>query len=156
MRVLCDIDGVLADPAKEVVEYLHKNDRWDWDEYYKHTLELPPIPFMIAIVKQLLSDTANEVIFVTGRPESNRELTTTWLRNALGQNSFQLLMRKTGDWERPNWELKLEECLRLVPDLVIEDEPRAVVSLMNAGFKILQVHGYRITKQDYRPGENAK
>jgi len=111
---------------------------------------------MITIIKHLLGDTANEVIFVTGRPESNRELTTIWLHKALGRNSLQLLMRKTGDWERPNLELKLEACLHFAPDLVIEDEPRAVERLREAGFKVLQVHGYRITKQDYRPGENAR
>jgi len=156
MKVLCDIDGVLADPANAVIEYLHKDSKWDWDEYYKHTLELPPIQSMISIVTYLLNDAANEVIFVTGRPESNRELTTIWLCNALGRNFLQLFMRKTGDWERPNWELKLEACWNLLPDLVIEDEPRAIERLTNAGFKVLQVHGYRITELDYRPGENSR
>lgn len=155
MKVLCDIDGVIVDPCKYVQEYLHKDNRWDWEEYFKHTSEMPPIPHMIVIVNDLLWNVQNEVIFVTGRPESNRSLTRDWLLSHLEFLAFEpnLIMRQPNDTKRATVELKLDACYQHLPDLVIEDEPKAVERISKEGFKVLQVYGYRATgDKDYTPG----
>ncbi len=159
MRILCDIDGCIANPCKQVKEYLLKDNKWDWKEYYKHTLEILPIPSMIELVEGLIYD-SNEVIFVTGRPASDRRITRKWLTENLVGISREVtpLVLKTRRKEdtRNTWELKLRWCRELKPDLVIEDEPRTALVLEAEGFTVLQVRGYRVTEMDGNPSKGAQ
>ena len=144
MIVGCDIDGVLAD----VSDYHHILP--DWDEFYKHTLELPVIPEMAELVGDLLR-TGNVVVFITGRPSSIRRATTLWLkRNIPNLHHVEIKMRQDGDF-RPSINLKLEALRELRPSIMIEDEPKAVEAIRAEGFTVLQVHGYRVTMEDLIP-----
>ncbi len=149
MDVVCDLDGVLVD----VKEFYHLIP--DWDEYYKHTIEMKPIREMIAVVA-CLTGAGNRVIFVTSRPLSDKSATVAWLARYVSSCSpLDLLMRPNGD-TRPSAELKLEIIRQLKPSLVIEDEPEVVEAVRAAGFTVLQVHGYRLSKNDsipYGPAE---
>jgi uncharacterized HAD superfamily protein len=142
MLVACDIDGVIAD-VREEYHYLP-----DWNEYFKHLDEHKPIKSMVNLVKALALS-GHSVVFVTSRPESTRRATALWLNKVLWTKevlwSYQLRMREVGD-ARPSAEIKLEFCRELKPSLVFEDEPRASGLLADAGFTVLQVHGFRLDK----------
>ena len=152
MIVVCDIDGCIADPCELVKKYLLDGSKWDWTEYYKHTLEILPIPSTILLLRSLVKHSIwTHLYFVTGRPFSDRGATAQWLDNQDLRNNSILYTREAED-NRPTSILKLEKCRLLKPDLVIEDEPEAVNLLKENGFKVLQVHGYRITEKDGTPG----
>ena len=155
MIVVCDIDGCIVDPCKYVERYLLKPKK-DWSEYYKHTLEFEKVGFVLGILDGLWRE--SDVYFVTGRPESNRELTLLWFRHntpfAIGDG--HLLMRPKGDYRR-TYNLKLEWYEKLKPDLIIEDEPETIAAAVFHGFtNILQVYGHRQTERDGTPGEQGE
>ena len=142
MIVACDIDGVLADVRNEY-HYLP-----DWAEYFKHLDEHKPIKPVVNLVRALALS-GHSVVFITSRPESTRRATARWLNKVLWTRkvfwSYQLRMREVGD-VRPSVEIKLGFCKGLKPSLVFEDEPRAAGLLADAGFTVLQVHGFRLDK----------
>ena len=151
MIVACDIDGCLADCREDVRKYLMQTPK-NWSEYYKHTKEMPEISSVVNLVRSLIKD-GNDIVFVTGRPESTREDTKDWLFDTVLVYPFrppELLMRQDKD-HRPSWELKLKTFSELKPDLIIEDEPEVVKRATEVGFTVLQVHGYRITEKDGIP-----
>ena len=151
MKIVCDIDGVIANPCDLVREHLLEDNKWNWEEYYKHTLEIPSIPSILGVINAL-SENGNFIHFSTGRPEIDRAPTEIWLRKYFSYSDGQslLFMRPKGD-TRPSIERKLEVCRDIKPDLVIEDEPGAVERLTSEGYIVLQVHGYRITEKDGIP-----
>ncbi len=144
MLICCDIDGVLADVRSYT--YMLPN----WDEYFTHTLEFPPIPGMITLIDGLIR-IGHNVVFVTGRPESNRSHTVIWLRNhVLNLYHPEVRMRRYDD-PRQSFEIKLEAIREIGPSLIFEDEPRAVEAMKAEGFTVLQVHGYRYSGEDNVP-----
>ncbi len=144
MIVGCDIDGVLTD----VKDFYHILP--DWDEYYKHTLELPAIPEVVMLVNSLLLG-GHKVVFITGRPLSTEQATKLWLRkNIPSLHHPDVRMRENMDF-RPTVDIKLEVVRELKPSLMIEDEPKAVEAMTAEGFTVLQVHGYRLSYEDSVP-----
>ena len=144
MVIVCDIDGVLAD----ITEFYHLIP--DWDEYYKHTLDMLPIHEMIMLVSSLARG-GHKVIFVTSRPLSDKSKTVAWLmRHVRPCDPLSLLMRPVGDI-RPSAELKMGIIRELKPSLVIDDDPEVVEAARIAGFTVLQVHGYRMSATDSIP-----
>jgi hypothetical protein len=196
MIVVCDIDGCLADVVDFVKEYLLGKEvacpacwgegmlmisaqrcsnckgtgkvyenKWDWDEYFKHTLEFKPIEPVIDLIVKLMN-AAVSVLFITGRPESNRYLTETWLRryHLMDLNGANLIMRKPSDIDAeskalPTVDIKMRY-YRLAkettdvftgPILIIDDEPAVIAAATKEGFTVMQVHGYRVTEKDGIP-----
>jgi hypothetical protein len=149
---MCDIDGVVADPRVFVKQYLMCTPA-NWSEYFKHTLEMPSIPLVVAFLNGLALDD-NTIMFCTGRPESNRDSTLKWLRYTLRLHvgNYHLVMRADKDF-RAGSILKLAWARVLKPDLILEDEPDAVKLLRCDGFTVLQIHGHRIgaTLSDHIP-----
>ena len=144
MIIACDIDGVLAD----VRDFYYLIP--DWEEYYKHTLELPIIPEMIMLVDSLIVG-KHSVVFITGRPQRTEQDTKLWLlKNIPNLSIVDIKMRQNGD-PRQTVDIKLEMLKDLYTSLVIEDEPRAVAAMMANGYTVLQVHGYRHTVEDSVP-----
>ncbi len=144
MLVCCDIDGVLAD----ITEFYHILP--DWDEYYKHTSDMAPIPEMIMLVTSLVRD-GHKVIFITSRPLSDKSKTVAWLMlHVRPCDPLSLLMRPIGD-TRPSAEIKMKAIQELRPSLMIEDDPEVVEAARAGGFTVLQVHGYRLSALDSIP-----
>jgi len=146
MIIACDVDGVLADVKEYVAEYLPH----DWKGYFARTSEFPQIKSMVDLVRSVIDAGSNRIYFITGRPESNRQLTRLWILGhvlaglSVPLNDSHLLMRPDGD-SRPNYEVKMEWIRKLRPDLIIDDDPRVVKAAMGEGFVVLQVHGFRAT-----------
>lgn len=158
MIIACDIDGVLADVRYYVKKYLP-----DWNEYFKYTLEFPPIPENIELLR-LLIKAGNKIYLVTGRPISNRDLTKRWILENLTDingtpkykiHPSQLFMRTDGD-TRPTEEIKLGWFRRIKPDLIIDDSNEVEEVCTKEGFKVLKVCGYRISKTDGIPFVTTK
>ena len=134
-----DIDGTLSlvgDRAK----YLQQSPK-DWDSFYNACDEDEPnIPIMViyqALRRSLCTDYA--IILLTGRRESTRAKTETWLRK-YGIVPDILLMRSDGDY-RPDTELKPEllEPYDIAEAVVFEDRNSVVKMWRNVGYTCLQV-----------------
>jgi len=146
MRICCDIDGVLADVREYVAMYLPH----DWKTYFTYTSTFPHIWQLHFIISALLDNYQNvEVVFITGRPENNRQLTRTWLEDILGLIGILLMRQDTN--HRPTYEIKREWFRKLKPDLIIDDDPEVVRVAKEEGFLVLQVHGFRATDNDMVP-----
>ena len=131
MLVLCDIDGTLADCRHR--KRLLLNGKMDWSHFLSPALVAQdPLIVPVANLIYSLPDTDNYVIFVTGRHEGLREVTTTWLtHNYLlsPEDSYDgLRMRKHDDF-RPDHVIKEEILDQIItemggpPNLVIDDRP---------------------------------
>ncbi len=150
MRICCDIDGVLADVRKYVDEYLPH----DWKTYFEHTLEFEPIQNIAYLLDAFCSfdHVGDELIFVTGRPESNKDDTKWWLLKTMPFDTslYDLYMRPNDD-HRSTHEIKMEWFRELKPGLIIDDDPKVAKAATREGFIVLQVHGFRATKNDSVP-----
>lgn len=144
MKICCDIDGVLADVRPYVEKYLPHN----WKTYFSHTHAFQAIEPLFALLYSL-QEQAHDITLVTGRPESNRNLTERWLKDYYGF-PLPILMRKDTD-HRSTCEIKLEWFRWIRPDLIIDDEPTVVKTATDEGFVVLQVHGFRCTEKDSIP-----
>ena len=157
MIVACDIDGCLADVAPYVVGYL-MGEKKDWKGYFSHTGRFPPVEGMVSLINTLLFD--HKVVFVSGRPSSNRRATRKWLKRHIHiskGSKLRLYLRKDGD-RRSGSELKLEIYRKLALGdtlLVIDDEPTTVEMASKEGFLSLQVMGFRATSNDHVPPEEG-
>lgn len=146
MKIICDIDGCIAD-VRGIVDYLP-----DWEEYFKHQSECTCIT-EVAYVLQCLQHRGEQIVLVTGRPESTRKVTSEWLSAKAPFRYEELLMRPEG-YSGSTQALKMEWYKELRPDLIIEDDPSVVLRAVEKGFTVLQVHGYRwTTSRDYSPNE---
>ncbi len=144
MIVVCDIDGVIADPAEFVEKYLPRNGKRNWKEYFEHTMDIPIILPMQELINLLIFEDV-AVHFITGRPESNRELTERWLVNnlpSLTAENLKLFMRADGD-RRPSCYVKLDFCYSIHPTIVFDDEPETCEVLSDCGLTVLKVCGHR-------------
>ena len=159
MLVICDIDGCLADIVYYYKKYLTGHPK-DWKGFYSHTLDFLPIKVVFNLVNSLIAS-GSEVVFVSGRPESNRDLTSQWLRTYLeptDDSQLILYLRQRGD-TRKSSVLKLELYNKLRsskpfrPVLVIDDELTTVELASREGFTTLQVHGFRTNTRDDVPEE---
>ena len=138
--IVCDIDGVLCDPVKWVEKCVPNN----WKEYFSHTLEFKPIVPIIDLMYILHG--YYSIHLVSGRPESNRELTLIWL----GEHFTcwdALNLRKDGD-PRPTYKIKLEWYSNIKPKLIFDDDPVLVRAAKNAGYLVVQPHGYRLLRAE--------
>lgn len=144
--IACDIDGCLADVRDIVSKYLP-----DWDEYYRHQMECSLIPQLVPFLNQHVAS-GGLVVIVTGRPESVRSVTESWL-GVNGVSLSKLLMRPTGT-SGGTQGLKMGWFEEIRPNLIIDDDPAVVELATKAGFTVLQVHGFRWSGvRDYAPGE---
>jgi hypothetical protein len=126
-----DIDGVVAD-VRHRLHYLAGRFK-DWDGFFDSADEDPPLATGLALVEDLAG--AHEIVWLTGRPEWLRELTTKWLGDH-GLPVDELHMRPDHDW-RPARLYKLDVLRRLQDRTVaafIDDDDEVVDAALKAGF----------------------
>jgi phosphoglycolate phosphatase-like HAD superfamily hydrolase len=133
--VVFDIDGVLADVSHRVhhVERRPKN----WAAFFAAAHADPPLAEGIALAQEVAAE--HPLLYLTGRPESLRQVTERWLdRHDLPTG--RLLMRRAGDF-RPARVLKLDVVRSLhareTVHAVVDDDPSVVSVLQGAGFAVL-------------------
>jgi len=152
MNYIFDIDGTLMniDHRRHFVE----GETKDWKSFISHTVyDIPNTP--VADVMYSLNTDNNNIFFLTGRKESQRQITEQHLGDCgyyksdpLGHLYKILLMRPDDDY-RPDAELKSDLFDKLVEihdysfktqDTIIFDDRQSVVDMWRArGLTCFQV-----------------
>jgi phosphoglycolate phosphatase-like HAD superfamily hydrolase len=92
--VIVDIDGTIADVHHRLHHIEGRGRNKNWKAFFEAMDRDPPIPPVIAKVRELAAD--NEIVMLTGRPEDYRQRTVAWLERH-DVPFEQLLMRPGGD-----------------------------------------------------------
>lgn len=129
--VIVDIDNTVA----------HNDGRRGWYEYDKVHLDTPK--WDVIGVIELVALGGDQIVFVSGREDSCREVTAKWLETHLNIDDLHLYMRKTGD-HRPDDVVKHEILMNEVvkdwwPTLVFDDRSRVVKMWRQCGLTTFQV-----------------
>ena len=139
MKVVFDIDGTLS-IVGDRLKYLQVTPP-NWDAFYGACGE-DTVNDAIREVYAAMEDIGHEIYFVTGRRESCRKDTISWmLRNHIEcQSDKHLLMRKKGDL-RHDTEVKPELIEPLKGDIlcIFEDRNSMVKKWRELGYTCLQV-----------------
>ena len=93
--VILDLDGTLAN-CKHRLHFI-EGPKKNWDLFFDNCLDDIVIQPMFHLMNILSKD--YKIVFITARPEKNRELTTEWLFKNNIQYS-ELLMRKNVDYNK--------------------------------------------------------
>jgi hypothetical protein len=139
MILFLDIDGTIADISHR--EYLiDKEDptEEDWANFFDPELILQdkPIKEAQSVFKEIKDD-FDDIVFITGRPESTREATKDWILEYFGYEVLDeaLLMRPDGD-TRPSKEVKKELLGNLgdVSGILFDDESGNLAMFEEQGY----------------------
>jgi len=129
-----DIDGVVADVRHRL--HLVESRPKRWDEFFALAADDPPLPTGVELVLSLAPD--HDIVWLTGRPERIRRVTSRWLE-AHGLPSSRLLMRGGRDF-RPARIAKREQLRQLRAErevaVVVDDDPDVVATLTEDGFTV--------------------
>jgi hypothetical protein len=128
-----DVDGVVAD-VRHRLGFLRVGD---WNGFFAAADGDPPLAEGVALVLELARD--HEVVWLTGRPESNRQATRRWL-GAQHLPVGELRMRPDDD-HRPARVFKRGQVRRLARArtiaVVVDDDPDVVATLKADGWPVL-------------------
>lgn len=144
--IVVDIDGTISNVG-ERLRFI-KQEPKDYDSFYQECFDDEPIKEMCDLIELVAMRGSYRVVFLTGRRESVREVTTWWI----GKNVFKgktapsegsLLMRPNGD-KRHDTDVKIEQFLQAgykVDDIafVLEDRTSMVEMWRDLGVRCLQV-----------------
>jgi len=138
MIIIVDIDGTVS-RVGDRVKYLSEKPV-NWDAFYDACFEDEPIIPIIRLVHLLAKD--YEIVFLTGRRESVRDITVKWLNNYFHNREYHLLMRPNGDHRhdteiKPELLRKANISLRSI-ELIIEDRNSMVKKWRELGLTCLQ------------------
>ena len=138
MIYIFDIDGTLSDASHR--QHLLEEPK-DWTGFFVAAVDDQPIWEVITVLRAL-AKSGDTIVLMTGRPESSRNLTATWLRK-YRVPFHNLLMRAEGD-HREDYVVKAE----LLGDPVFlggkiggafEDRQQVVDMFREKGIKTFQV-----------------
>ena len=149
MLYVFDLDGTLAD-CKHRLHYI-KNRPKNFPAFYAGIPHDTPIHANIRLLQNLWKN-YNTIIFCTGRPETERESTTIWIKkhipylynvnNPLVENGL-LYMRPDKDY-RPDFVVKAELAKIILDnhgeiDIWFDDRTGVVKELRKMGINVFQV-----------------
>lgn len=129
MLAVLDIDGVVAD----VRHRLHHLQRGRWDRFFGAADSDPLLEQGRALAEDLAG--SHEIVWLTGRPEWLRELTSAWL-DRHGLPGRELHMRPDAD-RRPARIYKLGVLARLRPrgiGALVDDDRAVVEAALSSGY----------------------
>jgi hypothetical protein len=145
--VIFDIDGTLANGKHR--EHLLPVNGGTWDDYFAKAGDDSAFFHMQVLIHALRSATAPklDIVFVSGRPERIRGVTTAWLQDHYGCEYLghtDLLMRADGD-HRPDNIIKSELLDKVIyykvgnPLIVFDDRNQVVNMWREHGLTCFQV-----------------
>lgn len=126
-----DIDGVVADVRHRL--HLLERQPKDWPGFFAAAVRDTGLATGLDRVRAAAAE--HEIVWLTGRPESLREVTRQWL-DERGLPGTELIMRGRRDF-RPAPVLKLAELTTLRPrqvELFVDDDAKVVAAAAGAGF----------------------
>lgn len=106
--IICDLDGTLADVRHRLpfVQDLPEGQKKDWKSFFE---AIPGDSLRVDVVDMVMKfeQEGHEIILVSARPDTYREVTEIWLEKVFQGYRFwtTLLMRRAGD-RRPDTETK--------------------------------------------------
>ncbi len=125
-----DIDGVVADVRHRL--HLLERQPKDWPAFFAAAVRDTGLAEGLRRVHAAAAE--HEIVWLTGRPESLREVTRQWL-DGHGLPGAELIMRGRRDF-RPAPVLKLAELNRLRPrhvELFVDDDEKVIAAAAGAG-----------------------
>lgn len=129
-----DIDGVLADVTHRL-HYLQGRPQ-RWERFFTSADRDPLLAEGAARLRAALAE--HDVVYLTGRPERTRALTTRWLRRH-GLPTGPLIMREDHDYRPARW-MKAEALRELAESRdvvsVLDDDPAVVEHLSADGWPV--------------------
>ncbi|GGN24072.1 hypothetical protein GCM10011609_77320 [Lentzea pudingi] len=130
-----DIDGTVAD-VRHRLHLLDSDSPTKWADFFDAAGDDPVLPDGAELARKLAVE--HDIVWLTGRPVRLAELTRRWLVEQ-GLPVGELLMQPHGD-KRPARLVKLERLLELrrhrTIALVVDDDPRVVSQLQEAGLSV--------------------
>ena len=143
MNYIFDIDGTLMniDHRRHFVE----GETKDWKSFIAHTMYDIPNPY-VSDVMYSLNTPVNNILFLTGRKESEREITIKQIEMCGYQHQNQGDLRPKDDYERIYYEGgHYSEILLMRPD----DDYRPDAELKSDLFdKLVEIHKGYFANQD--------
>lgn len=138
--VLCDLDGTIADISHRLP--FVKQEPKDWKTFFS----LIPNDKVRLDVKARLDayrEEGYEIIFISARPETHKELTIEWLQNNGLSFGWTLIMRRKDD-HRVDSEVKQSMLETYFPDktlihAVIDDRPSVIRMWQANGLDVVDV-----------------
>lgn len=135
-----DIDGTLAD-CEHRLHHIENHPK-DWRSFFASVMDDRPIEHIVALASLIPHQL---VVFVSGRSDECRKLTSDWLAQHLGAwaSTRPLYMRKEGD-HRADDIVKIELLGALRADgydpiMAFDDRKRVVDAWRSAGVACAQV-----------------
>lgn len=129
-----DVDGVVAD-VRHRLRYLNRSPK-DWRRFFAGAADDPALAEGVALAKQYAED--HVLVWLTGRPEYLREVTSTWL--AAQDLPHELLFMRPDRDHRPAREFKSEQLRRIAKespiDIVVDDDPLVIARLQREGWPV--------------------
>ena len=144
-NIIVDVDGTIADIGHRL-HYIEGLKKKDWDSFLSNCPDDKPKLDVIEVVNRIAglpsADSRLKINVFTGRSESVREQTRTWLEKYFGEFD-SLYMRANGDY-RPDHivkrEMLIDAKLNIDNVLVIVDDRKSVVEMWRSlGFLCFQV-----------------
>ncbi len=139
--ILVDIDGTVA----KIEHRLHfiQGEKRDWPAFHDACIADEPIAPVVHAVRALVMSSSANVIFVTGRPESHRSQTFSWIRKHVFEVSPPLYMRPTGPPYRPSHAVKRDLLAQIRadgfnPTIAIDDRNQDAAMYRSEGLICLQ------------------
>jgi hypothetical protein len=130
-----DIDGVVADVRHRLHHLRARPARWD--RFFAAAADDPVLDVGFDVVGELAE--IYPVVWLSGRPEEQRDLTERWLA-AHHLPRGRLFLRPAGDY-RPAAQFKLEVVHALAAAdgvaAVLDDDPAVVQALRAAGYPVV-------------------
>ncbi|MFL2797481.1 MAG: HAD family acid phosphatase [Paracoccaceae bacterium] len=146
--IIFDIDGTILDISHRV-KFALQNPK-DWKSFYSNMDADQPIEEICTLLKSLIKDDTNQILFCTGRVEDYRKKTIEQINKILkGCKYFDidsfLYMRPKGDL-RKDFMVKRDLYNKMINDgfdpvLVFEDKATVVEMWQELGLKCLKVTG---------------
>lgn len=164
MYVILDIDRTVADNAHR--EHFLKETPKNWDAFFapEHVIKDGVLPEVTRVIQRLV-DLKHTVVFLTGRTEDLRDVTTRWLleKMAISVPDEHLIMRpkgnmlSAGEFKREHLQVFRQTLERREENfLIIEDDARAAEALQDIGIVLKAPDCWKIlfpVAVDEEPGE---
>jgi len=135
--VIVDIDGTVAD-VRHRLHHIQGPGRKNWKAFFEAMDRDLPIPAVIERVRTLAKE--NEIVLVTGRPQTYEARTRAWLEKHDVPFS-RLMMRRAGD-RRQDYVTKEDLLLELPVDriiLAIDDRVPVCEMYRRHGIEVVEV-----------------
>jgi phosphoglycolate phosphatase-like HAD superfamily hydrolase len=130
-----DVDGVVAD-VRHRLHHLTRRPK-DWNRFFAAAGRDPALPAGVELALEYAQ--SHVLVWLTGRPEHLRAVTSSWLARQ-GLPNELLFMRPSTD-RRPAREFKVAQLALLgkesVIDVVVDDDPEVVTRLRTLGWPVL-------------------